>query len=202
MCDVSKCRDAIFKSYYMEQFVDFVSSMWAHASKSFMDFFSFYSRHVWILYSKYLENHVNHLMNSDIVQRYIECFEFVEGKVHVFLYFTKKDSPRIIRKIGREIQYLGYFVHWKGEQLVTHLAAITHRGISSSGVKNVEKVHLEYFFRGTFAVLCLSTLLVLRKAIWSSLVRILKFCLYLLLTPYWIFTKPFRLLYGLICYFL
>jgi hypothetical protein len=206
-CDFSRCQQSLLRFSPLDELVGGAraAAVREHASaacKAVKSAGALYARHVSSLYRLHLEAHVEALMQSPRVLKFIDHFEFVEGKVHVFLYYVWKDTPRVVVKITREVRYLGYFLHWRGTQAVASLAVAAHRGLSSAGLRGavLELELLESLIYLLGAALLLLCLVSFKQRVWSCVAGVAwALCLLLLLCPYWIVTKPFRMVYRLLC---
>ena len=167
-------------------------------------YWTVYTRHAGalytLLYTRHLQSHVEELMRSEPVLQFLEHVDYLEGKAHVFLYFAWKDTPRVVVKVVREAQYLAYFVHWKSKLAVSSLAVLARSGLSAAGVRggSVSLDVLEGVIYLLGAAVTLLVLLVFKKPLWAVASGFLRAVCFCLLCPYWMVTKPFRILYGAI----
>lgn len=223
ICDSSRCQEALRQSsdkpegtgtgaigsqtqtqtlaLTLETFLIDIKKHFSEAGVAIGTFWTVYSRRVTALYSqlytRHLQMHVEDLMHSESVLQFLEHVDYLEGKTHVFFYYMWKDTPRVVNKVIRELQYLGYFIHWKGKLAVASLAVMARNCLTTVGVRGVSLSVIEGVIYLIGACLILLLLLRIRKRIWAMVVRFFGMVCFLLLCPYWIVTKPFRVIYGL-----
>lgn len=177
-CDVRRCTSTLFGKESIATLRVYLHSLYETTNKWYE------------AASKRLEQ----LMETEAVQRYIEYFEFVEGKMHIFLYFAWKNTPSIVVKGIREIHLLGYFACWKTEQAVSWLSLAIQKGCRDLGFRlDASVVDIAIWF----LLVCFGILVLfrLRKIIWSCVCWIVRTLWFLVCLPFWIITKPFRMLF-------
>eukprot|EP00603_Paraphysomonas_imperforata_P000027 CAMPEP_0114430350 /NCGR_PEP_ID=MMETSP0103-20121206/9995_1 /TAXON_ID=37642 ORGANISM="Paraphysomonas imperforata, Strain PA2" /NCGR_SAMPLE_ID=MMETSP0103 /ASSEMBLY_ACC=CAM_ASM_000201 /LENGTH=342 /DNA_ID=CAMNT_0001599793 /DNA_START=121 /DNA_END=1146 /DNA_ORIENTATION=- len=111
-CNFDKCQSAFVSHFGLQNIAESGKHLFAEYSAHCVATISMIYTHIERFYSRHLEHHVDALMQSEHVKKFLTYVDYVEGKIHVFLYFTWKDTPRIVLKVARETQYLGYFLHW------------------------------------------------------------------------------------------
>jgi hypothetical protein len=196
VCDFARCRETLLPLSTLKPLLESGKVLFTEYVSYGTAALSLVGKEVKTVYASQIEEHVDALMQSELVQQYIQYFEFVEGKVHVFLYFAWKDTPRIVLKIAREIKYLAFFFHWKGTQCIQQLALFSRKGLVSAGLPDVDLSILESVFKACGAGLIMIMLVSIKKQLRSLITWICGTIWYILTLPFWIVTKPLRMAWG------